>query len=433
MRKISNFKAILLLFSAFLSTSLIFIGCSKENDIQLQPLEIESARGGKKTAVQIDAAKTELGKRIFFDNRLSEPIGMQSCASCHLPSQGFFGFGDVTTGSFPRGFVDGFAEGAAAGRFGGRRAPSAAYATFSPVMVFKNGNGAADEFVGGLFWDGRATGHRLNNTAAEQALGPFLNPVEQNHPSSQAVLEKIKANVDNYYGTLWQTAWGADISTATTADINTNYDRVGFAIAAFEASSEVNQFSSKFDAYLRGQATLTAEEQLGLALFEGDAKCDGCHSSRALNIPQLFTDFGYDNLGLPGSNSPHALKPDPGLGGFLSTFTSPDANKRQWQAMAPDFMGKFKTPTLRNVAKGTNKRFMHNGIFTSLEQVVHFYNTRDVPGAGWNGVPWGAPEFPATMEVGNKIGNLLLTAADEAALVAFMKTLSDGFTAPQGN
>jgi cytochrome c peroxidase len=70
---------------------------------------------------------------------------------------------------------------------------------------------------------------------------------------------------------------------------------------------------------------------------------------------------------------------------------------------------------------------MHNGVFSSLEEVVHFYNTRDVPGAGWNGVPWGAPEYSPTMDT-EALGNLGLTPAQEAAVVAFMRTLDDGYT-----
>ncbi len=109
---------------------------------------------------------------------------------------------------------------------------------------------------------------------------------------------------------------------------------------------------------------------------------------------------------------------DPGLGGFLANQPNPD-----WAAMAAENMGKHKVPTLRNVAKGPGKgfpkAFMHNGVFKSLEEVVHFYNTRDVE-------DWPDPEVAANVNT-DELGNLGLTADEEAAIVAFMKTLSDGY------
>jgi cytochrome c peroxidase len=139
--------------------------------------------------------------------------------------------------------------------------------------------------------------------------------------------------------------------------------------------------------------------------------------------PALFTDFSYDNIGLPqNAEFLNTMKRNPaasldgGLGARLAASGNP-----AWVALAADNMGAFKTPTLRNVAKGeSNKRFMHNGVLKSLKEVVHFYNTRDTDPT------WAAPEFPATMNR-RRVGNLRLTGAEEDAIVAFMRTLSDGW------
>ncbi len=424
--KLFNFKYYPTRWIGMAAIVAILSGCDGLDlqKLNSQPTTDATSAKIKNPSLSSLSPKEMLGKKIFNDMNLSEPRGFQSCASCHAASQGFAGFGDVAPGGFPRGFVAGFAEGAVAGMFGGRKAPSAAYSTFSPVLAYtKAADGGGDrELIGGLFWDGRASGLRLNSPAAEQALGPFLNPVEQNHPSAAAVLEKIKQ--DPTYETMWQSAWGASLSTSTAAEISANYDRVGLSIAAYEASKEVSPFSSKYDAYVAGKAKLTVQELEGLTLFNGDADCYECHAIKNTKGKALFTDHGFDNLGLPASSSEFAKKPDYGLRDFLLTL----GPSNPWYSLADEYSGKFRTPTLRNVAKGTNRRYMHNGVFSSLEEVVHFYNTRDVRGEGWNGVPWGAPEIPATMER-KKLGDLRLTPTQEAAIVAFMKTLDDGWVA----
>jgi cytochrome c peroxidase len=412
----------------------------------------ESCRRDSIDQVEIDAARArtrntltplqQLGKQIFFDTRLSEPVGVQSCASCHAPQVGFSGFGEIPTGGaaaasgFKRGWITGIGEGANIGAFANRRPQSAAYATLSPVFqlvtVVPDAEGIAEglvptqEFMGGNFWDGRATGLRLGSASAEQALGPFLSTKEQNHHSPAAVLAKLRNN--RAYIALWQAAFGTpDISNLTPAQTSLNYDRVGTAIAAYEASPEVNQFSSKFDAVLAGRATLTPEEEEGLRLFNNEAECYDCHTSSGIrNAPippgEPFTNFRYFNIGVPVNtkNPGGNAVPDGGLGAFLATSDNP-----AWRDLATANWGAFKTPTIRNVGK--MQRFMHNGSMQSLEEVMHFYNTRDVAGAGWNGVPWGAPEYPFTLDF-HGVGAIGLTAAQEAAIVAFMRTLDDGYT-----
>ena len=382
--------------------------CSKDNNLltsddlsDMSLLKSAVIKGSSLTPVE------QLGKKIYFD-RISVPNSM-ACADCHAPIAGFTGpmAGINLHGSVYRG--------ADAQSFGDRKPPSAAYATFSPVFHFDEVEGL---FVGGNFWDGRATGERLGSPAAEQALGPFLNPKEHNVPDKQTVLMKI---ADSKYSILWETVWGEELKFSTLDEINSNYDRVGLAIAAYEGSSEVNQFSSKFDFYLDGMVPLTIQEAWGLELFnrEDKGKCSLCHLSDGKQ--PLFTDFTFDNLGVPKNPENPVYKDDPsfidkGLGGFL-------ASRTEWANMADENMGKHKVPTLRNVDKkpgsGFTKAYTHNGVFKSLKEVVHFYNTRDVEA-------WPAPEVAQNVN-SDELGNLGLTGAEEDAIVAFMKTLSDGY------
>jgi cytochrome c peroxidase len=331
---------------------------------------------------------------------------------------GFVGMGDVPSTPTTRGFRGGVGEGAIAGAFGGRKPPSSAYATFAPAFAW---DAVDDDFVGGLFWDGRATGAVTGEPAGDQAIGPFLNQKEHAMGSKADVLAII--NGSSSYKSLWKKAWGVDFSMATTQEIDENFKKIGLSIAAFEGSAEVNQFTSKYDAVQRGQAQFTQIEELGRRAFMS-AQCDNCHTMDAVGAtPALFTDFSYENIGLPQNmeflstmrRNPTA-ELDGGLGARLINSTNPE-----WRALAPDYMGAFKTPTLRNVARGEgNKRFMHNGVLKSLKEVVHFYNTRDTDPR------WAAPEYPDTM-TGGKVGDLGLTDAQENAIVVFMRTLTDGW------
>jgi cytochrome c peroxidase len=378
-----------------------------------------------------EVRKVQLGRAIFFDKELSLN-GNQACVSCHNPDWGFSGPSSEVNA---HGAVF---EGSVAGAFGNRRPPSAAYATFSPILRPEG------PFVGGNFWDGRATGQRLGSAAAEQAQGPFLNPAEMALRDAACVVQRVS---QGRYAKLWASVYGEStsasalpsdasslcaeaggplpLSPAVRAEVQVDYDNIARAIAAFEASKHVNAFTSRFDAYLAGRAELTEEESLGLQLFQGKARCSACHTSGGTQ--PLFTNFRYFNLGVPRNpeNPVYASQPgfvDSGLGGFLG---------------APAQHGRFKSPTLRNVDRrplaSDVKSYMHNGVFKSLEEVVHFYNTRDVlprcetvaaPVAGAN--CWPAPEVEANMNTG-LLGNLGLTPEEEAAVVAFMRTLSDGY------
>jgi cytochrome c peroxidase len=398
-------------------------------------------------AASVQAALTpieDLGKNLFFD-KIASP-DRQSCADCHAPGSGW-------TGPIP-GINRGGAvyRGAVPQRFGNRKPPSAAYATTAPLFHYDAAEGL---FVGGNFWDGRATGAHLGNPAADQALGPFLNPVEQNNPNKLAVLQQVARSK---YAALWEQVWGSPVRLGTPGEIEQDYGRIGLSIAAYEASAEVNAFTSKFDYVERGMAEFTEQEAWGKELFEGKAMCSACH------MAPLFTDYTFDNLGVPKNpknpfyrmdevyldngqpiNPQGAAWIDPGLGGFLATlpesyFTALGLNRAD--AVAEN-LGKHKVPTLRNVdlrpgtfgmedveaedpmgraPDGFPKAYMHNGALKSLKEVVHFYNTRDVE-------PWPMPEVPENVNT-DELGDLGLTDAEEDAIVAFMATLSDGFVPP---
>lgn len=385
----------------------------------------------------------ELGKSIFFDENLSINRN-QSCATCHGPAWGFTGPDSIINAG---GAVY---EGSILGRFGDRKPPSAAYATLSPIF-FMDKKGL---FVGGNFWDGRATGEVLGNPAADQALGPFLNPMEQALPDSACVVHRVcTASYPIGFEEIWgagscDIAWPADIETtcategatvalseADRAKSDMNYGSIGLTIAAYEDSTEVNAFSSKYDMTFTGATKLSKEEQRGYSLFRGKGMCHRCHPGNGQQA--LFTDFTFDNLGLPQNpENPAGVAPDfidPGLGGFLmNAGYAEEVYLLEW--------GKHKVPTLRGVdlrpMAGDVKAYGHNGFFKTLEGIVHFYNTRDVkpvcPGDYTEAEAlaadcWPEPEVSETVNF-DELGDLGLTPEEEAAIVAFLKTLSDGFT-----
>ncbi|MBE0596561.1 MAG: cytochrome C [Desulfuromonadales bacterium] len=387
----------------------------------------------------------QLGKELFFDKRLSSPGG-QSCADCHGATVGF-------TGPKPIFNQDGGVyPGAVRERFGNRKPPTAAYGGASPNFHYD-----ADEelFVGGMFWDGRATGDVAGSPLADQAMGPFLNPVEQNNASEEAVCGKVAKGP---YVRLYEKVFGPLDCVTYTADGHLqSYKNFAVAIAAYESSIEVSPYTAKFDYVMAGEAEFTPQEQLGWDVFNNQGLCAECHPGGGFAD---FTDFTYDNLGLPKNpanpfyrmdtvflddgtpiNPEGAAWVDPGLAGFLdglpeSYFTELGLTKADTVSGAE---GKHKVPTLRNVDKrpgpGFVKAFGHNGYFTSLQGIVHFYNTRDIkeecaePLAMEEALPqncWPAPEVGANLNI-NELGDLGLSEEEEAALVAFMGTLSDGY------
>lgn len=348
-------------------------------------------------------AEEQLGHMLYSDKYLSKNHN-QSCMSCHHPAAGW---ADPVDAAMPDRFSVSF--GSDRSLNGCRNAPPSGYAAFSPIFDL-------DLLVGGQFWDGRA------DTLMDQAKGPFLNPVEMGNADEAAVIAAIADGSNpktELYQKLFKKAYGVDlrkINYNDTALILDLYDKVAEAIGTFEQTNRFTRFTSKYDYYLAGMATLSDQELAGLALFEDKNKagCINCHPSKLQDngdgtfTPPLFTDFTYDNLGVPVNHNwmleraDCNINPDLGLGGRLGD-SSED--------------GKFKVSSLRNIEM--TAPYAHNGYFATLEDIVHFYNTRD------DGT-WPAPEVAANVNM-IELGALNLSPEEEAALVAFLQTLTDGY------
>jgi len=402
----------------------------------------------------------QLGKLLFFDKNLSKN-GNQSCATCHDPSVGYTG---------PDSSINAHGAvypGSDATLFGNRKPPSAAYAGDSTLLHF---DATAGSWAGGMFWDGRATGAILGDPLAEQAKGPFLNPLEQALTSPEELCNRVKAGT---YTALFEQVWGSGSLDCTQADVV--YDQIGASVAAYERSWEVNPYSSKFDLFWDKAKTkrldvtkistsnytkyrnlgLNDTELYGLAIFNMPtyANCASCHSLKpGPNGYPLFTDYSYDNLGVPRNpenpfydnlayNPQGSAWIDTGLGGYLATVQDPGAAQQ---------IGKMKVPTLRNVDKrpsaGFVKAYGHNGYFKSLDDIVRFYSARGMLGGMGGGMSGGGMGGGGMggggMQGGGMCGGMMFPepelnqnlatlkhfpCRDQAYLVAFLKTLSDGY------
>jgi cytochrome c peroxidase len=406
-------------------------------------------------------------------------------------------------------------------RAGKRTAQRYPYASFFPVLQYNQVQGG---FFGGNFWDSRATGYLLRNADAEQAQHPPVDTQEMGNPDTACIAYKLSRSK---YKSLFEEVWGSGsldirfppdtaqicatpggaatfgsnttpvrLSTEDRARANEAYNHWGQSLDAYEQSVQVSAFSSKFDAYLKGNYTLTADEKAGYDLFRGKGNCNSCHldgrstaptppppqgtapssqdTGAAASTEPLFTCFGSSNLGLPLNprdaifyqTTPDATgftaNPagfgfrDLGLGSFLRSVAAPNPN-RNWTQYAPTSDGQMQTSTARNVAMTPSKcstteapgpyfqkEFFHNGYIKSLKQLVHFYNTRDKPGYRYNVTSGHCPKGTTEKvdcwpmpEVPNNIdmtvGNLGLSDHEEDQLVVFRRTLTDGFTTPYTN
>ena len=271
--------------------------------------------------------KEELGKSIFFDENLSINRN-QSCATCHAPVAGWTGADSAINAG---GAVY---EGSIPGAFGDRKPPSAAYATQSPIFTW-TARGCSWAATSGM------AGPPARSWAAPRPNRPGPLPEPEGAGASQPGRSGLKVCAAAY-GDLFRQVWGAD----ACANVAMAYDNIGYSVAAYEASPEVNAFSSKFDLTKSGKVKLSKEERRGYALFRGKGKCSACHVANGQR--PLFTDYTFDNLGLPKNpeNPVYQGNPgfvDPGLGGFLAT-------RSDYAVYADANMGKHKVPTLRNVA-----------------------------------------------------------------------------------
>jgi cytochrome c peroxidase len=323
------------------------------------------------------------GKAIFFDKSLSAS-GQQSCGTCHVPNRAFTANPATDHGlPVPLG-------GAHMDQTGFRNAPSLMYASFTPPFSLTNGP------VGGFFRDGRAS------SLAAQAVQPFVTPFEMANQDAAEVVGRLQSSAAT------RAAFVAAYGEAVLADPDTALNDMGQALAAYEIEDPgFHPFSSKYDYWLQGKAQLTAAEQAGLDLFNDPTKgnCTACHPSQAQGYSShaLFTDFSFDNIGVPRNwnipaNTPGSVSPidgaaliaqtpvdvpadaeyayyDMGLCGPMKPSPG-DANARPDLSATTSLCGVFKVPTLRNIA--ITAPYFHDGAFSDLHQVIEWYVTRDI-------------------------------------------------------
>lgn len=490
-----------------LSGNRLNLQCIIANDPDAKRVRAEEAMLEAQALVAAQSGKLDpyhqvetLGKLEIFDPTLSVNRNI-ACSYCHDPAAGYangISILSVFTGGSNPGSVPITVHGAYPNnRIAKRNPQSYSYASYYPPLHF---NQSQADFYGGNFWDGRATGFKLQNSAAEQAQDPPLDPEEMANPDPACVVWKLsigkyKAFFEEIFGAgSLDIAWPPDVATVcstpkgaaslggnptplvlSTSDrtlATKDFDEFAQAIAAYESSDSVSPFTSKFDYSLNpnSKVKLTAQEQRGYDLFRGKGGCNTCHldgrsstqlggtdTGQAASVQPLFTDTTYNNLGLPknvklpwySEDTPDQWGftgnplgfgfTDEGMGLFLDGFYGAPPNL-DWGVLLPQFEGKFQTSTARDAAQipyaGFVKAYMHNGYLTSLKEVVHFYNTRDVyPFNVLSGhCPTGTVEkvncWPMPEDPNNEnttIGRLGLTSAEEDDIVAFLKTLVDGF------
>jgi cytochrome c peroxidase len=441
-----------------------------------------------------------LGALEIFDPTLSVNNNI-ACSYCHDPMAGY-GQGvsilSVFTGGSSPGSVPITVPGAYPNnRIAKRNPQSYVYAPYYPRLYY---NPTQADFYGGNFWDGRATGYLLQNSAANQAQDPPTDPEEMANPDPACVVYKLSQGQYKFFfeqvfgaGSL-NITWPSNVATVCSTPAGAavlggnpmplmlsvsdrtlatkDFDEFGLAIAAYESSSSVSPFTSKFDYYLSNPTKypLSSQELAGYELFRGKGSCNTCHldgrsstqlggtdTGQPASLQPLFTDTTYNNLGLPknvklpwySEDTPDQWGftgnplgfgfTDEGMGLFLDGYYGAPPNLL-WGTLPPQFEGKFQTSTVRDAAQvpyvGFVKAYMHNGYLTSLKQVVHFYNTRDVyPFPVLSGqCPAGTVEklncWPMPEDTNNEnttIGSLGLTDEEENDIVAFLNTLVDGY------
>jgi cytochrome c peroxidase len=357
-----------------------------------------------------DPALVALGKKLFFDARLSEPPGT-ACSSCHDPAHAYSG---------THGSAIGVPLGSRPGHFARRSTPSVLYMRYVPGFhYFEDDENPAPEPRGGFFWDGRA------DSLVDLVRQPLFNPDEMNGGSPRRVAAKI---LRGPYAEQFRAVLGPAASPAAVLH------GAGVALEAFLESDEMTPASSKYDAYVRGQATLTEPERRGLEVFKDRRRgaCAGCHRMAETSsnpADSMFTDYGYDAVGLPRNR---ALQPggrgraayDLGLCARHSAKT-PSSDER--------FCAAFRTPSLRNVA--VRESFGHNGVYKHLRDVLAFYDFRAAapgrvypPGQKFDDVP---PRYRVNVNVYSPIYNRRegapppLSPQDIDDLIAFLNTLTD--------
>lgn len=363
------------------------------------------------------AAIADLGRTLFFDPALSAS-GRMACATCHDPAHGFSAPNPLPVQLGGRDLR----------RPGTRAVPTLMYGQSVPAFSehYFESEDEGDESVdqgptGGRDWDGRA------DRARDQAAFPLLDSNEMANLNPRTVAAAVARSA--HAGEV-RRLYGQDIF----ADPDHAFAAVVEALEFYQQTpATFSPFSSKYDAFLRGRASLTAQEARGAALFNDPAKgnCAHCHHSAVTpdGQPPLFTDFGYVALGVPRNRAIPANH-DPGY--FDLGLCGP---RRHDLAGRDGYCGMFKAPTLRNVA--LRKSFYHNGVFHSLREAVDFYAERDTDPGKWypkrsDGTVQKFDDLP--LEYATNVDmeppfrpQRMLSDQDVDDLVAFLRTLTDGF------
>lgn len=347
------------------------------------------------TAADQDAL-AELGRLLFFDKNLSARRS-QSCATCHDPERAFTDPRDNAANGAASLGDDGYS-------LGTRNTPSTAYVSLNPAF----GRGADGLYAGGFFHDGRA------RDLATQAVEPVLNPLEMAMPDASSVSARLRENP------VYVERFGAPVLNDPVQTLAA----VGAALAAFQRTAFFAPFDSRYDRYLRGEYTLTADEDIGRRLFFATlTNCASCHvlNTLAPTAAEPFTNFQYHNIGVPANaellvaNGRGPRYVDRGLA------ENPAAAGR-------DAAGRFKVPTLRNVA--VTAPYMHNGVFRDLRTALHFYNRHIVNSAASRtnpetGSPWGPAEVPDNLATDLLRQGQPLDDERITMLIAFLRLLTD--------
>ena len=346
-------------------------------------------------------SKQELGAALFFDVDLSANRN-QSCATCHNPSQAFV---DPRKNKFG-GAVS---EGSINGIFGARNSPSLSYSSLIPEFgVDING-----DYYGGLFYDGRAQNMR------EQIEATLFSANEMALNNPQQLLRRLEENND--YVVAFKTYFGPNIFEEPEKIV----EATSSLIVAFEKGPLFTSFTSRYDRYLQGEYTLSSLEEKGRNLFFSDvSNCMGCHHSAdsTSDRNELFTDHKYHNIGLPPNQS--------FLEKNMLRNKSIDLGLAQNDAIGRKKanLGKFRTPSLRNVA--VTGPYMHNGVFSELSTAIHFYNhyivTRETAELNpETNKKWLGSETPENIATGLLQRGQPISGERMEALIAFLKILTD--------
>ncbi len=317
----------------------------------------------------------KLGQEIFLDTGLSRPVG-QACVSCHLPSAAFADPRPVSLGAIK-------------GRTGRRNAPSLMYAALIPSFayedLFTKDGSEVYAYEGGLFHDGRA------RDLFEQVQQPFFDHNEMNLSGLADLANRLRASA---YAAEFE-AWIGKERWNDDSQLTYHAFR---ALVEFLKEPMFRPFDARIDDYLAGnKEALSTAELRGLEVFRGGGKCADCHFLEpTVWTPALLSDFGYDNLGVPSRG-----EKDPGLGAKIGA----------------EGMGQFRAPSLRNVE--LTGPYMHNGSIATLQEVMEFYNRRDLETERW-----GSTDYPETVNR-EDVGKLNLTDQQVKDLVALMSAFTD--------